>query len=1089
MMIFFSKTRIKRIFLYGFLLTAVLLFFSPLVINRLINTDFVKQRVAGYLHQKTGIFVQPSQFSISILPDARLTIADFNFDLNKSMQVSIQQLAFDINFAHLIERRLYINNIRINGPSIRLKSTRMTIPGKRSGGTIQDISIAELDQFKTRIFNYLPQHQSNLHVAISNFSSPYFSSMDAALFLSRETRDIVLNARINHVELDRQSFESTGLNTHVSFGKIKTDALDITLKISADHSLEGRYTFDSLSVVDQKNAILFAAPVLESRFSLSANQQQITVLPFALSHPKGTIGIEFINNRDAKQSELHFTGSDIDIKEARERTISFVIKNNVVSILFDILRDGIAKSVTVSFKSFKNRTLSNLFDVNQMEVSGHVQDGRIKIPQTDLFVSGIQGSASLKKGALGVTTNRGTIEGSAIQRGVLRVDLVNFKDYPFKGEFDLDVDLSQIPATLISLLPDTALARELALVHNVAGRAGVRLDLSMTTGSNLPDVKVKTDDFKVTGQYGRIPGDLKIERCRFGYESDRVTLEAVSGSALNSNLTGLSAIIDFKDKALIDIKKGAGKLDLTRMTPWLLSHEKPRAIFVPVNSGGGMFSFSNLSLSGPVIEPEKWRFHINGRAENIFASTKKGQPQIEALSARVDVSDRSLELADLSLIVNEIPEAASRFETGAIKTLKTFDMPIRIVQSDLTMDPSITRIHGNLFFPKGPGLVADLSGPSVQALSLNQLQLKETGITDVRITPLVKDKEKRFRFDGKLKSTTIDKLFIPESPLLQKIHDYTQKQPILIISDPENNLNVHTRHLNLNALFSQSASRYINTFFLPDHTVHLNTDKISIKKMDLTDVAARISIEKEHTYIRLNSALLCDIRAGGYINIKDNIIVADIPFDITDHPNIQDLFTCLMKRENFMDGTYSLTGHLRTNQDKKDGLRQLHGNLNFQAENGRIYKLTLLSRILSVLNVSSIFKGKIPNVLQKGFSYKTINIEADIKESRLYLETAVIDGTDMTMIFKGWVDPLNDQLELTCLVAPFKTVDLIVKNIPIINTIFGGRLVSVPVKASGTLSDPTVIPLHPSAVGEGLLDAMSNILKTPVRLWDRMTNE
>ncbi|MCG8641396.1 MAG: AsmA-like C-terminal region-containing protein [Desulfobacterales bacterium] len=1087
MMNFFSKTRIKRIFLYGFLLTAVLLFFSPLVINRLINTDFVKQRVAGYLHQKTGIFVQPSQFSISILPDAHLTIADFNFDLNTSMQFSIQQLAFDVNFAHLIERRLYIDNIRVNRPSIRLKSPRMTIPGKRSGGgTIQDISIAELDQFKTRIFNYLPQHQSSLHVAISNFSSPYFSSMDAALFLSRETRDIVLNARINHVELDRQSFESTGLNAHVSFGKIKTDALDITLKISANHSVEGRYTFDSPSVVDQKDAILFAAPVLESRFSLSANRQQITVPPFTLSHPKGTIGIEFINNRDAKQSELHFTGSDIDIKEARERTISFVIKNNVVSILFDILRDGMADSVTVSFK---NRMFTDLFDVNQMEVSGHVQNGRIKIPQTDLFVSGIQGSASLKKGELGVTADRGTIEGSTIQRGVLRVDLVNFKDYPFKGEFDLDVDLSRIPATLISLLPDTALTRELALVHNVAGRADVRLDLSMTTGSDLPDVKVKTGDFKVTGQYGRIPGDLKIERCRFGYESDQVTLEAVSGSALNSNLTGLSAIIDFKDNPLIDIKKCAGKLDLARMIPWVLSYEKPRAIFAPVNSGGGLFSFSDLSLSGPVIEPEKWRFHINGRAENIFASTKKDQPQIETLSARVDVSDRSLELADLSLILNEIPEAASRFETGTIKALKTFDMPIRIVQSNISMNPSNTRIHGNLFFPEGPNLVADLSGPSVQALSVNQLQLKETGITDVRITPLVKDKEKRFRFDGKLKSSTIDKLFIPESPLLKKIQDYTQKQPILIISDPENNLNVHTRHLNLNALFSQSAPPDINTFFLPDHTIHLNTDKISIKKMGLTDVAARISIEKDHTYIRLNSAMLCDIRTSGYINIKDNIIVADIPFDITDHPNIQDLFTCLMEKEDFMDGTYSLTGHLRTNQDKKDGLRQLQGNLNFQAENGRIYKLTLLSRILSVLNVSSIFKGKIPNVLQKGFSYKTIDIEADIKESRLYLETAVIDGTDMTMIFKGWVDPLNDQLELTCLVAPFKTVDLIVKNIPIINTIFGGRLVSVPVKASGTLSDPTVIPLHPSAVGEGLLDAMSNILKTPVRLWDKMTNE
>jgi hypothetical protein len=44
----------------------------------------------------------------------------------------------------------------------------------------------------------------------------------------------------------------------------------------------------------------------------------------------------------------------------------------------------------------------------------------------------------------------------------------------------------------------------------------------------------------------------------------------------------------------------------------------------------------------------------------------------------------------------------------------------------------------------------------------------------------------------------------------------------------------------------------------------------------------------------------------------------------------------------------------------------------------------------------------------------------------------------------------------------------------------------LPVKASGKLSDPTVVPLHPSAVGKSLFNMLANILKTPVRLWEKI---
>ena len=90
----------------------------------------------------------------------------------------------------------------------------------------------------------------------------------------------------------------------------------------------------------------------------------------------------------------------------------------------------------------------------------------------------------------------------------------------------------------------------------------------------------------------------------------------------------------------------------------------------------------------------------------------------------------------------------------------------------------------------------------------------------------------------------------------------------------------------------------------------------------------------------------------------------------------------------------------------------------------------------------------------------------------------------MALIFSGWIDPLNDKMDLTCLVAPFKTIDTIIKYIPVVNTMLSGRLVSFPAKATGSITDPVVIPLHPSAVGKGLVNMLGDILKTPVRLFE-----
>ncbi|MFA9497973.1 MAG: hypothetical protein ACERKP_05375, partial [Deltaproteobacteria bacterium] len=68
------------------------------------------------------------------------------------------------------------------------------------------------------------------------------------------------------------------------------------------------------------------------------------------------------------------------------------------------------------------------------------------------------------------------------------------------------------------------------------------------------------------------------------------------------------------------------------------------------------------------------------------------------------------------------------------------------------------------------------------------------------------------------------------------------------------------------------------------------------------------------------------------------------------------------------------------------------------------------------------------------------------------------------------------------LVSPLKTVDTIVKHIPIIDKIFQGTLIAIPVKVEGDISNPKVTALSPSAFGSEAMDILKRTLKAPVKI-------
>ena len=264
--------------------------------------------------------------------------------------------------------------------------------------------------------------------------------------------------------------------------------------------------------------------------------------------------------------------------------------------------------------------------------------------------------------------------------------------------------------------------------------------------------------------------------------------------------------------------------------------------------------------------------------------------------------------------------------------------------------------------------------------------------------------------------------------------------------------------------------------------MYLNVGALTYAGKVFEQVESKTSFDPVKTTIQIGQARICDQIGRGTIEIPhrgDNRrIKTNFTITSSNQEDISHVLSCFFNSQGIIKGDYTFKADLTGNDTADNLIRGQNGRLQFESRSGRIYKATLLSRVLSVLNILGD-----TDISQHGFGYKTFTIDAEVKNSVIHMEKAYIDADNMGIVSSGWIDPVNDKLELTVLVAPLKTIDTIIQHIPLVNTILSGRLVSFPVRASGKLSDPRVTPLHPSAVGKGMINLFEDLIKAPIRIF------
>jgi uncharacterized protein YhdP len=150
--------------------------------------------------------------------------------------------------------------------------------------------------------------------------------------------------------------------------------------------------------------------------------------------------------------------------------------------------------------------------------------------------------------------------------------------------------------------------------------------------------------------------------------------------------------------------------------------------------------------------------------------------------------------------------------------------------------------------------------------------------------------------------------------------------------------------------------------------------------------------------------------------------------------------------------------------------------------NGVIEEDKVLARLLEVLNVTEIVKGRLPKLDSGGFPYTSIDVQGLFKDGKLLIEKLDMDGETLDVLGHGELDIAEKSVNVELMAAPFKTVDTVVKNLPGVNYLLADSLVAIPVSVKGELLDPKVSILSISSVGSSLLGLAERTLKAPVKL-------
>jgi hypothetical protein len=265
-------------------------------------------------------------------------------------------------------------------------------------------------------------------------------------------------------------------------------------------------------------------------------------------------------------------------------------------------------------------------------------------------------------------------------------------------------------------------------------------------------------------------------------------------------------------------------------------------------------------------------------------------------------------------------------------------------------------------------------------------------------------------------------------------------------------------------------------------TVRLRSEYLRHEQYTFNPFHADLLFGTDSLSIRVTDASVCGISTPGTIELTPEELSLDFKPVVKNQP-LDPTIDCLFGKNEQATGHFDLKMEVQARAKHEALTDSLRGNLEIFAKEGRIHRSEALTKIFSFLNITETFMGKLPDFTKEGFDYNYFTCKGDFEKDKFILKELILDGASMELVGLGDIDLDDKKLDLSMLVAPFKTVDRIMK-LPFLKQFSGGSLISIAMKVDGELRNPKISAISPQAVNPELREMMKKSLKRPIIVID-----
>ncbi len=180
-----------------------------------------------------------------------------------------------------------------------------------------------------------------------------------------------------------------------------------------------------------------------------------------------------------------------------------------------------------------------------------------------------------------------------------------------------------------------------------------------------------------------------------------------------------------------------------------------------------------------------------------------------------------------------------------------------------------------------------------------------------------------------------------------------------------------------------------------------------------------------------------------------------------------------------------IQGHGR---DARGVIPTLEGGIELSLRNGYVRKGTVLPKILRILNLPNVLRGKV-SFEKTGFPYETVNGTLKVEKGIFSSKDFRLRSPVMNTTAAGMYDFKRDHLEGVVAVSPFGAYSDALKSIPLFGTIFSGErkgIATAMFNVIGPLQEPKVIYMPKESFVNGLtglaqfaFDILKNVVGKP----------